>query len=147
VLIEVAKLAPQHSPELKKLYERERLKGNANQATVAVARKLVAYLLAVDRSGKPFELREAVESRTEAAEAATTAQSPPTGRALFPPDRPPRGNQGVAQRCSPARVRFTPRRRRRALACSAPLRGEGGATGGSGGKAWGSALIQALSCP
>jgi hypothetical protein len=31
--------------------------GNRNQATLAVARKLVAYLLAVDKSGKPFQIR------------------------------------------------------------------------------------------
>ena len=28
-----------------------------NRATLAVARKLVAYLLAVDKSGQPFQLR------------------------------------------------------------------------------------------
>ena len=28
-----------------------------NRATIQVARKLVAYLLAVDRSGRPFQLR------------------------------------------------------------------------------------------
>jgi transposase len=54
VLIEAAKLAPRHSPELALIYEREKQKGNANRATLAVARKMVAYLLAVDRRGKDF---------------------------------------------------------------------------------------------
>jgi len=31
------------------LYDREKQEGNANRATLAVARKLVAYLMAVDR--------------------------------------------------------------------------------------------------
>ena len=54
VLIEAAKLAPRHSPELALIHEREKQKGNANRATLAVARKMVAYLLAVDRRGKDF---------------------------------------------------------------------------------------------
>ena len=48
-LIEAAKMAPRYSPTLALLYDRERQKGNANRATLAVARKLVAYLMAVDR--------------------------------------------------------------------------------------------------
>lgn len=60
VLIEAAKLAPRWNPQLAAVYERERARGaNPNQATIAVARKLVAYLLCVDKSGKPFELRDA----------------------------------------------------------------------------------------
>ena len=54
VLIEAAKLAPRHSPELALIHEREKQKGTANRATLAVARKMVAYLLAVDRRGKDF---------------------------------------------------------------------------------------------
>jgi transposase len=41
------------------VYEKEKQKGNANRATLAVARKMVAYLLAVDRGERdfvPFEL-------------------------------------------------------------------------------------------
>lgn len=53
-LIEVAKIAPQWNPRLRQVRERELARGNANRATLAVARKLVAYLLAVDRSGQPF---------------------------------------------------------------------------------------------
>lgn len=57
MLIEAAKLAPRFNPQLKAVYEREKARSNRNQATLAVARKLVAYLLAVDKSGKPFEVR------------------------------------------------------------------------------------------
>jgi len=32
-------------------------RGHRNRATLAVARKLAAYLLAVDKSGKPLQLR------------------------------------------------------------------------------------------
>ena len=50
-LVEAAKVAP---PELALLHERELQKGNANRATLAVARKMVSYLLAVDRRGTDF---------------------------------------------------------------------------------------------
>jgi transposase len=55
VLIEAAHLAPSWNPELKRLYEKECQRGNPNRATIVVARKLVAYLLAVDKSGRRFE--------------------------------------------------------------------------------------------
>jgi transposase len=54
ILIEAAKMAPRISPDLAALYDREKQKGNPNRATLAVARKLVAYLVAVDRRGKGF---------------------------------------------------------------------------------------------
>ena len=54
MLIEAAKLAPRNSSALALVYDKERQKGNANRATLAVARKLVAYLVAVDRSQKDF---------------------------------------------------------------------------------------------
>jgi transposase len=57
-LIEAAKLAPRNSPELAMLYDKEKQKGNANRATLAVARKLVAYLLAVDRGQRNFQVVE-----------------------------------------------------------------------------------------
>jgi transposase len=41
-LIEAAKMAPRNSPELAMLYDKEKQKGNANRATLEVARKLVA---------------------------------------------------------------------------------------------------------
>jgi transposase len=53
-LIEAAKMAPRYSPTLAMLYDREKQKGNANRATLAVARKLVAYLMAVDRGQTHF---------------------------------------------------------------------------------------------
>ena len=57
ILIEAAKLAPRFNPQLAAVHERELQRGNRNRATLAVARKLVAYLMAVDKSGKPFQLR------------------------------------------------------------------------------------------
>jgi len=54
MLIEAAKLAPHWNPQLAALHERELARGNRNRATLAVARKLVEYLLAVDRRGTPF---------------------------------------------------------------------------------------------
>ena len=48
MLIEVAKLAPRWNAELAELHEKELAKVNRNRATLAVARKLVEYLLAVD---------------------------------------------------------------------------------------------------
>jgi transposase len=54
VLVEAAKLAPRQSHELAALYEKEKQQGNGNRATLAVARKMVAYLLAVDREQRAF---------------------------------------------------------------------------------------------
>lgn len=54
-LIEAAKLAPRYNQALAALHERELKRGARNRATVAVARKLVAYLLAVDRREEGFE--------------------------------------------------------------------------------------------
>jgi transposase len=58
-LIEAAKMAPRYSPDLAMLYDKESHKGNANRATLAVARKLVAYLMAVDRGQRSFQTVEA----------------------------------------------------------------------------------------
>jgi transposase len=55
-LIEAAKMAPRYSPTLALLYDREKQKGNANRATLAVARKLVAYLMSVDRGRCHFSV-------------------------------------------------------------------------------------------
>ena len=65
ILIEAAKMAPRISSDLAALYDREKQKGNANRATLAVARKLVAYLVAVDRREKGF-LGVKNENRTAA---------------------------------------------------------------------------------
>lgn len=56
-LIEAAKLAPRWNPQLAAVHARELERGHRNRATLAVARKLVAYLLAVDKSGQPFQPR------------------------------------------------------------------------------------------
>jgi hypothetical protein len=55
-LIEAAKMASRYSPTLAMLYDQEKQKGNANRATLAVARKLVAYLIAVDREQRNFRV-------------------------------------------------------------------------------------------
>jgi transposase len=57
VLIEASKLAPRWNRQLAEVHQRELQRGDRNQATLAVARKLVAYLLAVDKSGQRFEVR------------------------------------------------------------------------------------------
>ena len=64
-LVEAAKLAPRQSHELAVIYDGEKQKGNGNRATLAVARKMVAYLLAVDRQQR--ELVPAEERGTTAA--------------------------------------------------------------------------------
>jgi hypothetical protein len=69
MLIEAAKLAPRWNPELAAVYEREKERGNRNRATLAVARKLVAYLMAVDKSGRPFEPKRPAGVQPEQAEA------------------------------------------------------------------------------
>ena len=56
-LIEAAKLAPRWNPQLAQLHAQQLGRGHANRATLQVARKLVAYLLAVDKSGQPFQVR------------------------------------------------------------------------------------------
>ena len=51
VLIEAAKIGPAVNEKLRAVHQRATLKGgHANRATLAVARKLVAYLLAADRA-------------------------------------------------------------------------------------------------
>jgi transposase len=56
VLIEAAKLAPLWNPQLAAVHAHALERGHANRATLQVARKLVAYLLAVDKSGQPFQV-------------------------------------------------------------------------------------------
>ena len=63
VLIEAAKLSPRWNPQLAALYTKEAARGNRNRATLAVARKLVAYMMAVDKRSADFSL----EIKTEAA--------------------------------------------------------------------------------
>lgn len=54
MLVEAANLAPRWNPQLALVHEKQLRRGNRNRATLAVARKLVEYLLAVDRRGTPF---------------------------------------------------------------------------------------------
>ena len=61
MLIEAAKLAPRWNDQLAMVHAKELARGNHNKATLAVARKLVKYLLAVDRRNSDFEpLQQAV---------------------------------------------------------------------------------------
>jgi transposase len=54
ILIEAAKIAPHWNPQLAAVHERELQKGNRNRATLAVARRLVAYMMAVDKNQIEF---------------------------------------------------------------------------------------------
>jgi len=54
-LIEAAKLAPRWNEQLALLHEKELARGNKNRATLAVARKLVEFMMAVDRRESEFE--------------------------------------------------------------------------------------------
>src|SRR5271165_712895 len=62
VLLEAAHLAPRLNPELAVLYEREAARSNRNQAAIAVARKLAAYLVAIDRGQRSFVKHEVQSS-------------------------------------------------------------------------------------
>ncbi len=82
-------MAPRYSPTLALLYDREKQKGNANRATLAVARKLVAYLMAVDRGqchsgdrpGDPYGcLRPHGENKVFSARGLPGLAVKPTGR-------------------------------------------------------------------
>lgn len=53
VLIEAAHLAPRWNPLLARVKEKELARGHHNRATLAVARKLVAFLMAADRGHQP----------------------------------------------------------------------------------------------
>ncbi len=53
VLIEAAHLASRWNPLLAQVRERELQRGHPNRATLAVARKMVAFLMAADRGHQP----------------------------------------------------------------------------------------------
>jgi len=57
-------MAPRNSPERAMSHDQAKQKGNANRATLAMARKMVAYLVAVDRRQKDFLV---VESKNRTA--------------------------------------------------------------------------------
>lgn len=69
-LIEAAKLAPRWNPQLAAIHTRELDCGHLNRATLQVARKLVAYLLAVDKSGRTFQVRTPTPAQAGAPTAA-----------------------------------------------------------------------------
>jgi transposase len=54
VLVEAAKLAPRECHELAVIHGRELERGNKNRATLAVARKMICYMLAVERRQQDF---------------------------------------------------------------------------------------------
>ncbi|MCK5826780.1 MAG: hypothetical protein KAG93_07080 [Desulfuromusa sp.] len=56
--IEAAKLAPLWSPQLAAVHDKELAIGNRNKATLAVARKMVAFMLAVDKKQEAFKVME-----------------------------------------------------------------------------------------
>src|SRR5258708_26848298 len=66
-LIEAAKLAPRWNPQLAAVHAHELERGHRNRATLMVARKLGAYLLAVDKSPKPLEGRDTASTAACAA--------------------------------------------------------------------------------
>jgi len=66
VLVEDAKLACRYNPLLKAVHDRELERGNRNRATLAVARKLVAYLWAADRGHQPIPQPEHTDVATAA---------------------------------------------------------------------------------
>src|SRR5208337_3923087 len=67
VLIEAAKLAPRECHELAVIHARGLERGNPNRATLAVARKMVCYMLAVERRKQDFVAAEEFSRRTAAA--------------------------------------------------------------------------------
>ena len=58
ILVEAAKIAPIWNPQLAAVHEKELKKGNRNRATLAVARRLVASMMSVDKNRKDFAMRE-----------------------------------------------------------------------------------------
>jgi transposase len=66
VLVEAAKMAPRYSPELALVREKAIQRGNKNRATLAVARKMVAYMLAVERRQQDFVPAEEMAGRAVA---------------------------------------------------------------------------------
>jgi transposase len=75
VLIEAAKLAPRWNPQLAALHAKQLELGHRNRATLQVARKLVAYLLAVDKSGQSFRIMTSPPETKDARKAKTKRQA------------------------------------------------------------------------
>ena len=66
ILVEAAQMAPRYSHELALVREKEMQKGNKNRATLAVARKMVAYMLAVERRQQDFVPAEQLAAKAVA---------------------------------------------------------------------------------
>jgi len=62
MLVEAAKIAPLWNSQLAAVHERELKKGNRNRATLAVARRMVAYLMAVDKKQVDFVIHKEEKS-------------------------------------------------------------------------------------
>jgi transposase len=61
ILIETAKIAVKYNPQLALVHQKATARGaNKNEASIEVARMLVAYLLCVDKTGRTFQLRETI---------------------------------------------------------------------------------------
>jgi transposase len=78
VLIEAAKLAPRWNPQLAAVHAHALERGHPNRATLQVARKLVAYLLAVDKSGQTFQVHTPPPPANTAAKKKITRRSKKT---------------------------------------------------------------------
>jgi hypothetical protein len=72
-------------------------RGHRNRATLAVERKLVAYLLAVDKSGQAFQTHAPLEVPTQKA----AYEGKTLNQAAI--DRPFLANSGTGQRSSDSR--------------------------------------------
>jgi transposase len=66
VLVEAAKLAPRYLHEFALVRDKELQRGNPNRATLAVARKIVAYMLAVERRQQDFVAAEEMAGKAVA---------------------------------------------------------------------------------
>jgi hypothetical protein len=80
VLVDAAKLTPRYNHELALVYERERQRGNKDRATLAVARKMVGNLLAVERRKQDFVPTEQAPRRRKNLPGNTKHQDHSVGR-------------------------------------------------------------------
>jgi transposase IS116/IS110/IS902 family protein len=88
ILIEAAKVAPIWNPQLAAVHAKELAHSHANRATLEVARKLVAYLLAVDKNQQPFQLRAPVPATPAVARHKTRRQIAAWTDCCQPPAEP-----------------------------------------------------------
>lgn len=105
VLIEAAKLAPRHSAQLAALHARELTRGGRNRATLAVARKLVAWLLAVDKRGRPFEAAKTNHEFSDHAIGVKKPRAPRTNARPAPGARSHGADVALQQSAAPRMMR------------------------------------------